>query len=82
MNEQRILYAGVVVEVIDESHPMHSWRGVVTSPAMWARQIYKPIPENSYRVEMQSDAGIFYGDYDRSQLKVIRLPGDRAKPTL
>lgn len=77
MNEPRILYTGVVVEVIDGGHPMCGWRGIVTSPRMWARPIYRKIPDDNYRVEMDSGEGKFYGDYHRDQLKVIRLPDDR-----
>ena len=73
--EPAILYAGVTVEVVDPDHAMVGWRGVVTPVSMWPTPKYKPIAPNHYRIEMNSSDGRFYGDYERGQLKVIRLPG-------
>lgn len=78
--EPALLYAGVVVEVVDSNHAMVGWRGTVTSPSMWPTPKYKPIPPNHYRIEMDSGGGRFYGDYERGQLKVIRLPGGQVRP--
>lgn len=72
MNEPLYLQAGTVVEVIDPESVMVGWRGAVTSPAMWSKPHYKKIPFGSYRVRMEGDAGTFYGDYRRDQLKVIK----------
>lgn len=73
--EIAVLYTGVVVEVIDPDSPMVGWRGIVTSPSMWPTPKYRTIADGSYRIQMDSGDGYFYGDYERRQLKVIRLPG-------
>lgn len=73
--EPALLYAGVIVEVVDPESPMVGWRGVVTSESRWPTPKYKAIAPNHYRIEMDSGEGRFYGDYERGQLKVIRLPG-------
>ena len=73
--EPALLYAGVVVEIVDPVCLMVGWRGVVTSPLMWPAPKYKTIAPNHYRIRMQDGEGYFYGDYERGQLRVISLPG-------
>ena len=52
--EPALLYAGVVVEIVDPVSPMVGWRGVVTSDLMWPAPKYKTIAPNHYRIRMQS----------------------------
>ena len=71
------IYTGCRVEVVDPNHPMKGWHGWVTSPVMWSKPIYKKIPEGSFRIEMDSGEGRFYGDYRADQLRVLGCPGDK-----
>jgi len=71
-NDPLYLKAGTIVRVIDSDHPMFGWVGVVTSPAMWFRPMYKKIPYGSHRIKMEGDSGVFYGDYRREQLEVVK----------
>lgn len=68
------IYTGCSVKVIDENHPMKGWIGIVTSPNMWSKPIYRKIPEGCYRIEMDGGEGRFYGDYRADQLEVVRCP--------
>lgn len=62
---------GDIVEIVDKSHKMVGWTGVVTSFRMWQKPMYKSIPFDHYRIEMDSGDGKFYGDYATVQLKLI-----------
>lgn len=69
---QPTFFTGDTVKVIDEAHPMKGWVGIVTSPNMWSKPRYRPIPFDHYRIEMESGDGRFYGDYSTAQLELVR----------